>query len=108
MSRVGLAADCLALMLMLVPRPVSAQPVVAGATPGKSSSDESPDGELSSDRPGVNAPAAVVGAGVVQIELGWSAAWDDEDGRTSEAPQPLLRYGLHRAIELQFSSDGLA
>ena len=108
MSRVVLAARCLALMLVLVPRPVSAQPVVAGATPGPSSSDESPDGELSSDRPGVNAPAAVVGAGVVQIELGWSAAWDDEDGRTSEAPQPLLRYGLHRAIELQFSSDGLA
>ncbi|MGI8672303.1 MAG: hypothetical protein ACR2LU_06820, partial [Luteitalea sp.] len=72
MSRVVLAARCLALMLVLVlvlvlvPRPVSAQPVVAGATPGPSSSDEAPDGELSSDRPGVNAPAAVVGAGVVQ------------------------------------------
>lgn len=64
--------------------------------------------EMTTDRPGFNAPAAVVGAGVVQLELGWSTAHLRDRTYASTLPQPLLRVGVSRLIELKVASAGLA
>ena len=62
--------------------------------------------EMTTDRPGFNAPAAVVGAGVVQLELGWSTAHLRDRTYVSSGPQPLLRVGVSRYVELKVSSAG--
>ena len=64
--------------------------------------------EMTTDRPGFNAPAAVVGAGAVQLELGWSTARLRDRTYASSLPQPLLRVGVSRLVELKIASAGLA
>lgn len=61
---------------------------------------------LSTDRPGFNAPATVVGAGVVQLELGWALHRDRDGSSASDGPEPLLRVGLGHRLELQVASAG--
>jgi hypothetical protein len=63
---------------------------------------------MPTDRPGFNAPASVVGAGVVQIEMGWSTVRGRDGVYGSAGPQPLLRIGATRNLELQVTSAGLA
>jgi hypothetical protein len=67
-----------------------------------------PGADMPTDRPGFNAPASVVGAGVVQIELGWSTVRGRDGVYGSAGPQPLLRIGATRNLELQVTSAGLA
>jgi hypothetical protein len=64
--------------------------------------------DMTTDRPGFNAPAAVVGTGVVQLELGWSTARLRDRTYASTLPQPLLRVGVSEHVELKVASDGLA
>ena len=84
--------------------------VLALAATGHAQSTATPDAvpEMTADRPGFNAPAAVVGKGVVQLELGWSTARLGDRLYASSAPQPLLRVGVSRYVELQVGSDGIA
>lgn len=74
---------------------VAAQPPAADPVPA-----------LSTDRPGFNAPATVVGAGVLQLELGWALHRDRDRSTSSDGPEPLLRVGLGHRLELQVSSPG--
>lgn len=67
-----------------------------------------PGADMPTDRPGFNAPASVVGAGVVQIELGWSTVRGRDGTYGSAGPQPLLRIGATRTLEFEFTSAGLA
>lgn len=83
---------------MLVAAPVSAQPPASTAEAA----------DLVADRPGFNAPASVVGAGVVQVELGWSTVRWRDGTYGSIGPQPLLRVGVARLVEVQVASAGLA
>ena len=76
-------------------RPVAAQAPVPDAVPA-----------LSTDRPGFNAPATVVGAGVLQLELGWALHRAVDRSTHSDGPEPLLRVGLGHRLELQVSSAG--
>jgi hypothetical protein len=63
---------------------------------------------MAADRPGFNGPAAVVGPGTVQVEFGWSTTYDPSNGDASVSPQPTLRLGLTRRLELQIVSGGWA
>lgn len=63
--------------------------------------------EMPTDRPGYNAPAAVVGPGVVQLELGWATVRGRDRSYTTTVPQPLLRIGVWRYLEFQAASAGL-
>lgn len=83
------------LMMLAGVTPVAAQSPAPDAVP-----------ELSTDRPGFNAPATVVGAGVVQLELGWALHRDTDGATASDGPEPLLRVGLGHRLELQVSSAG--
>lgn len=67
-----------------------------------------PGAELPTDRPGFNAPASVVGAGVVQVEMGWSTVRGRDGTYASAGPQPLLRLGATRHLEFEVTSAGLA
>ncbi|BCS31901.1 hypothetical protein TBR22_A11040 [Luteitalea sp. TBR-22] len=67
-----------------------------------------PGAELPTDRPGFNAPATVVGRGVVQIEMGWSTVHGRDGLNGSVGPQPLLRIGATDHLEFEFTSAGLA
>ena len=83
---------------------VAAALAVAGnvcAQPPTSSDDGA---EMPTDRPGFNAPAAVIGARVVQLELGWGTARLRDRTFASAAPQPLLRVGLASYMEVQVAS----
>ena len=84
--------------------------LLTGASTALAQPVASPDNgtEMTTDRPGFNAPAAVVGAGVVQLELGWSTARLRDRTYASTVPQPLLRIGVSRHVELKVASAGLA
>ena len=66
---------------------------------------------LVADRPGVGETTSIVRPGAIQLEGGiqlerqTSAAGPDTD--TLTLPQPLLRVGVHRAMELRLAADGL-
>ena len=89
---------------------VMALALLAAAGTARAQAPPSPDDgtEMPTDRPGFNAPASVVGAGVVQLELGWSTARLRDRTYASAGPQPLLRVGVARYVELQVASLGLA
>jgi hypothetical protein len=80
----------------------------AGAAHAQPPSRSDDGAEMTTDRPGFNAPAAVVGTGVVQLELGWSTARLSDRTYVSSVPQPLLRVGVSRYVELKVASDGVA
>ena len=89
---------------------VTAFALLAAAGAARAQAPTSPDDgtEMPTDRPGFNAPASVVGAGIVQLELGWSTVRLRDRTYTSTGPQPLLRIGVARYVELQVASAGLA
>ncbi|AMY07965.1 hypothetical protein LuPra_01152 [Luteitalea pratensis] len=89
---------------------VSAFLVLAAAGAARAQAPTSPDDgiEMPADRPGFNAPASVVGAGVVQLELGWSTSRSRDRTYASAGPQPLFRVGVATHVELQLASVGLA
>ena len=68
--------------------------LAAGGT-ARAQAPTSPDdgAEMPTDRPGFNAPASVVGAGVVQLELGWATARSRDRTYASTVPPALLRVG---------------
>ncbi|HTV01482.1 MAG TPA: hypothetical protein VMF13_13120 [Luteitalea sp.] len=74
----------------------------AAAQPRPSATRTAP--EIASDRPGFNAPAAVVPRGAVHLELGWAHSGGDDEH--SDAPEPLLRLGVHRRLEVQVGGLG--
>ncbi|QDU97181.1 transporter [Lignipirellula cremea] len=59
---------------------------------------------LVTDRPDFTEASSTVGYGRVQLEMGYTFAYDDEDGtitRTHGLPETLFRIGLTDAIELR-------
>ena len=62
-----------------------------GGTPG-------PDEPLASDRPDFTEASSTVGAGVVQLEMGYTLVYDDGDPRTIQhsLPEALVRIGVLR------------
>ncbi len=62
-----------------------------GGTPG-------PDQPLASDRPDFTEASSTVGAGVVQVETGYTLVYDDARPRTLEHsfPEALVRVGVWR------------
>lgn len=99
MCAVTLRRACVAVLVMVASGAVT-------SVSGQQRPIADPAPALSTDRPGFNAPAAVVGAGDVQVELGWALRRDRDGGRSSDGPEPLLRVGLARGLELQLSSPG--
>lgn len=91
----GFALAAVLLLTLAGASPLAAQAPVTEPVP-----------ELSTDRPGFNAPATVVGAGVVQLELGWALHRDRDGSTASDGPEPLLRVGLGHRLELQVASAG--
>jgi hypothetical protein len=92
--------------VLLVVASLLASPFVLTAVGQEPRAPGTPVPPIATDRPGFNAPAVVQAPGVVQLELGWGL---NRGGAptTSTAPQPLLRVGLVRRVELQVASAGL-
>lgn len=95
-ARVGLGAALLAVGL-----------VVGGAAAQGQTASDAAAADMQTDRPGFNAPAAVLDAGVLQVELGWAMARQRDGGTSSTGPQPLLRVGVGHRLELQLGTNGL-
>lgn len=67
--------------------------------------------DLSAERPGFSTPSAPVGLGVLQLETGYTYEWA-RLGRarlgTLSGPQSVVRFGVTKALELRFSTNGYA
>lgn len=88
----ALAATCIALL-------------AAGSLPAQ----DTPPGELVTDRPDQTESAAVVAAGYVQVETGFTLTGDEEgafETRVLEGPGTLVRIGLGHRTELRLGWDG--
>jgi hypothetical protein len=62
------------------------------------------DEPLATDRPDFTEASSVVGRGVLQLETGYTYAYDDEAGtrtRSHTAPEALFRYGISDNVEVR-------
>ena len=91
------------ISVRLAPIVIACVLAVSGASAQEPPSSPAPD--IASDRPGFNAPAAVVPTGTWHLELGLAHSGGDRSH--SDAPEPLLRVGVHRRVEVQVGGLGL-